>query len=79
MRRWRDWLEWTRDNASGFKSATLMRFADDPRRFVSLGRWDSEKARADWKNLAEFPQKFDALRAMCDEFVGGDYNLEAAV
>jgi heme-degrading monooxygenase HmoA len=79
VRRWRDFLEYARDNAQGFKSATLMRFADEPRRFVSVGVWESEKARADWKTLAEFSQKLGAARSLCDEFVGGDYNVEVVI
>ena len=79
VQRWRDFLEWTRDNAPGFKSATLMRFADDPRRFVSVGLWENEKARADWKTPGEFRQKLDAARNLCEEFVGGDYNVEVVI
>lgn len=79
VRRWRDWLEWTRDNAQGFKSATLMRLEDDPLRFVSVGLWENEEARDTWKTLPEFAQKFQAVRSLCDEFIGGDYNVEVVV
>ena len=79
IRRWRAFLEWTRDNAPGFKSARLMRFANDPRRFVSFALWENEKARTDWKTYPEFSQKLDAARSVCDEFVGGDYTVEAVI
>ena len=79
VRTWRDWLQWTRDNADGFKWAKLMRSADDSRRFVSVSQWESEKARTDWKSHSEFQQKFANARALTDEFMGGDYNEEVAI
>jgi heme-degrading monooxygenase HmoA len=79
VRAWRDWLEWTKDNAEGFKWAKLMRFTDDPRRFVSISQWESDKARASWKSHNEFQQRFADVRALTDEFIGGDYNEAVAI
>ena len=39
--RWRAWLEWTSQNAAGFRSATLIRSEADGRRFESFSDWDS--------------------------------------
>jgi heme-degrading monooxygenase HmoA len=39
--RWRDWLEWSRDNITGFRSATLIRDAQNDNHFhlvLGLGR-----------------------------------------
>jgi heme-degrading monooxygenase HmoA len=79
VQKWRNWLEWSRDHAHGLKSAKLMRSADDPRRFVSMSKWESEQARADWKTSDEFKKMFAELRGLTDEFVGGDYNTEVTI
>lgn len=76
---WRAWLEWSRVHAQGLRWAKLMRSADDPRRFVSISAWENEKARADWKTSDEFKKMFADVRALTDEFVGGDYNELVAI
>ena len=79
VRMWHDWLEWARDNAEGFKWAKLTRSVDDPRRFVSFSEWESEKARADWREHKRFQDGLESLRAITDEFVGGNYNEEISI
>lgn len=79
IRQWRDWMEWNRDHADGFQWAKLMRSADDPRRFVSIAQWGSERERADWMSRSQFQPMFDGVKALTDEFMGGGYNEEVAV
>ena len=79
IRKWEEWLQWSRDHVDGFRWAKLMRSGSDPRRFVSISEWESEKARGDWMGRAEFQEMLQGVRALTDEFMGGDYKLEAAV
>jgi heme-degrading monooxygenase HmoA len=73
VRAWRSWFEWSRDHAPGLRGAILIRSMDDPRRFVSMSTWESEKARADWMATDEFRTSFAGAKALTDEFVGGQY------
>jgi heme-degrading monooxygenase HmoA len=41
---WRDLAEWSMENLAGGAWAKLLRDREDPRRFVSLGPWDSLEA-----------------------------------
>jgi heme-degrading monooxygenase HmoA len=79
IQRWREFLEWTRDNADGFHEASLIRDDGDPRHFVSFARWDSAEAQAAWRSLPEFPQKMGACRHLCEEMTGGPYERVVAV
>jgi heme-degrading monooxygenase HmoA len=78
IRAWRSWFEGLRDHTPGMKWARLIRSADDPRRFVSMSIWESEKAREDWMASDEFPTSFEGMKALTDEFVGGRYVEVAA-
>jgi heme-degrading monooxygenase HmoA len=73
IRAWRSWFEGFRDHTPGMKWARLIRSVDDPRRFVSISIWESEKARDDWMATAEFPASLARIQALTDEFVGGRY------
>jgi heme-degrading monooxygenase HmoA len=75
---WKDWLGWTSQNVSGFRTATLIRSNDDPRRFTSFSDWDDEASRAAWASSDEYRQKFGAVRELCDEFIGGTYEQAAS-
>jgi heme-degrading monooxygenase HmoA len=76
--RWKDWLGWTSQNVSGFRTATLLRSDDDARRFTSFSDWDDEASRMAWANSDGFKQKFGAVRELCDEFIGGNYEQAAS-
>lgn len=43
--RWLEFLRWTRENADGFKEATLIRHVSDSRHFISFAQWDSDEAQ----------------------------------
>jgi heme-degrading monooxygenase HmoA len=77
--RWTEFLEWTKANAPGFLAARLIRDTGDGAHFVSFAEWESRAARLAWRDLPEFPLKFGACRALCDEMRGADYALAAAV
>lgn len=72
--RWTEFLEWTRSNAPGFVTASLIRQNQDPRHFVSFAEWEDTASRDKWRSLPEFAEKLGACRALCDEFQGLDYS-----
>jgi heme-degrading monooxygenase HmoA len=77
--RWRDWLEWSRDNVTGFRSATLIRDEQNDNHFISFSDWEDVDSRERWKNSDGFQQKFAACRELCDGFQGGDFGLAVSV
>ncbi len=74
IKRWSEFLTWTRETQPGLISASLTRRADDPSHFVSIAEWSDAAARAEWKKSAAFQERFGACRALCREFDGGDYD-----
>jgi heme-degrading monooxygenase HmoA len=79
VERWKDWLGWTSRSVAGFRSAKLLRAEDDPQRFTSFSDWDDDASRKAWAASDEFKEKFGAVRGLCDEFVGGNYDTAAAI
>ena len=77
--RWREWLEWSRDNVPGFQTATLIRDVQDGRHFVSFSDWADVESREAWKNSDGFREKFAVCRDLCDGFQGGDFGLAVSV
>ena len=74
---WKDWLGWSSQNIDGFVSATLIREIANPRHFVSFSPWRDAGTRDAWKSSGGFAEKFAAVRALCDDFQGGDFSLAA--
>jgi heme-degrading monooxygenase HmoA len=77
--RWIEFLEWTRDNAQGFRGAELIRSERDPRRFVSFSRWDDESDQRAWRWIPEFVARFGACKDLCEETQGGTFRRVASV
>ena len=77
--RWTAWLTWTKQSVPGFRSAMLLRSEDDPDRFTSMSDWDDDASVKAWKMTSGFAERLGAVRELCDEFVGGDFDLAAAV
>jgi heme-degrading monooxygenase HmoA len=79
IQRWSDWLTRTSQNVPGFRSARLLRALDDPQRFTSISDWDDTASRDAWKASPGFQEGMDSAKALCEEFVGGDYDVAAVV
>ncbi|MFD0365845.1 antibiotic biosynthesis monooxygenase family protein [Nocardia sp. GCM10030253] len=76
---WTEFLDWTKNNAPGFVSASLIHDVADPRHFVSFALWSSPAARSAWQQHEGFASRVGACRAMCDEASGSSYHLAARV
>jgi heme-degrading monooxygenase HmoA len=77
--RWTEFLEWTRDNVSGFQGANLIRQTDDPAHFVSFAQWDDDESQQGWRAEPEFQGKIGACVELCDDFQGASYTRAASV
>jgi heme-degrading monooxygenase HmoA len=78
VERWKDWLGWTSQTVAGFGSATLLRSEEDPLRFTSVSDWDDDASLKAWKISQAFQEKFQSVRELCDEFLGGDFDVAAS-
>jgi heme-degrading monooxygenase HmoA len=74
IRQWKEWLTQSSANVSGFHHARLLRALSDPNLFTSTSEWADAASRDAWKASPGFQEGFAASKALCDEFVGGDYD-----
>jgi heme-degrading monooxygenase HmoA len=79
LRRWTEFLEWTKAEAPGLIEAHLLRDDQDPRHFLSLSEWSDEGSRDNWRSHADFRAHLDAARGLCDTFSNSDYALATEV
>jgi heme-degrading monooxygenase HmoA len=78
VERWQAWLQWTSQNARGFRSATLIQSEQDGRHFVSFSDWDDADTRAEWEASDGFQEKMGAVRELCEDVRPGNYTLAAS-
>ncbi len=76
---WTAFLEWSREAAPGLVGASLIREEGGSGRFVSVAEWADGAARAGWQSHAGFAERLGACRSLCDDFVGGSFELVAHV
>ena len=77
--RWTRWIAWTSENIPGFRSARLLRAEADPLRFISVSAWDDDGLLKAWKASPGFREKIESVKELCEGFVGGDYEVAAAI
>ena len=74
IQQWNEWLARSSENVAGFHHARLLRALNSAQQFTSISEWDTAEARDAWKANPAFREGFEASKALCDEFVGGDYD-----
>jgi heme-degrading monooxygenase HmoA len=79
VRKWTEFLEWSKDASPGFVKAILIQDVADPNHYISMGYWGSEEERRAWQSNPTFAEKLGACRALCDDFKSGSYRLTVAV
>jgi len=72
---WTEFTTWSRDNAPGSHSFTLLRDAADPRHYISFAGWDGEASITAWRNSPEFAELLGRCRAVCEQFQGRDLSV----
>ena len=78
IRRWNAFIEWTLNNARGANSFVLVRSTEEPRKFLSLGSWESEEAQSAWRETPRMQELLEQCRELCEEFDSHPYTLAAS-
>jgi quinol monooxygenase YgiN len=78
IERWTTFIEWTLNDAPGAESFVLVRRMEDPRKFLSLGAWESQQAQEAWREMPKMQVMLGQCRALCDEFDTHRYTLAAS-
>ena len=65
---WTEMAEWTGREVPGSSWALLLRDASDPRRFLSVGPWESMKAVEGWRASEGFQQRVGRIRELLESF-----------
>ncbi len=79
VERWTTFIEWSLDNAPGAVSGSfvLVRSTEDPRRFLSIGAWESQEAREAWRQMPRMQELFTQCQELCEEVESHQYTLAA--
>ncbi|HEX5915631.1 MAG TPA: antibiotic biosynthesis monooxygenase family protein [Rubrobacter sp.] len=75
---WTTFIEWSLDNAPGAESFVLVRSTEEPRKFLSLGAWESQQAQERWREMPQMQVMLGQARALCDEYDTHRYTLAAS-
>ncbi len=77
IERWTAFTRWSLDNAPGAESFVLVRSTEEPRRFLSLGAWESQAAQEAWREMPRMQELLGHCRELCEEFAFHPYALAA--
>jgi len=75
IERWKSFIERTLIEAPGAVSFVLVRSTEEPRKFLSLGAWESQQAQEAWREMPQMQVMLGHCRALCDEFDTYRYTL----
>ena len=75
---WTAFIEWSLEHAAGAESFVLVRSTEEPRKFLSLGAWESQEAQEAWREMPRMQVMLGQCRALCDEFDTHRYTLAAS-
>jgi heme-degrading monooxygenase HmoA len=78
IQKWTNFLQWSLNNAPGAVSAVLVRSAEEPRRFLSLGAWENQEALERWRQMDQMQELLGQARELCEEFEAHFYTLAAS-
>src|SRR5262245_13680713 len=64
---WSEWVEWS--HRQGLEAqAMLLRDVENPRAFVSFGRWEGIDAARNWRTLSGYHERVARLGALVERF-----------
>ena len=61
---WTSVIEGSLDNAEGAESFVLVRSTEEPRKFLSLGAWESQEAQEAWREMPRMQVMLGYCRAL---------------
>ena len=79
IERWTAWLTSTSRVVPGFRMARLLRSDDEPSVFTSISEWADQASLQEWKASPGFQEGMGSARALCNEFMGGDFGVASAI
>jgi len=79
IKRWQEFLAWSREAHQALTFASLIRSDTDQSRFASFAEWETSQDRATSQNSDGFLKRFSSCRELADDFEGGDFTLIASV
>ncbi len=62
---WASFARWTAETQPGALTGVLLRDAENPARFVSLGPWRDRQSAMDWRSTEQFRDSFARFRELC--------------
>ena len=65
---WTELAKWTKANAAGAGTGSLLRDLEQANRFSSFGPWESLEAIAAWRQLPKFPELVGKMRGLLESF-----------
>jgi heme-degrading monooxygenase HmoA len=68
VRAWQEFAQWSASEFPGAVWATLIRDADDPSHFLSIGPWESTQAIEEWRASEGFRERVGRIRELLDGF-----------
>ena len=74
IKAWGEFAEWTKSSFAGASSVVLLRDRSEPRRFVSVGPWRSEKDVQEWRASEGFRTRVEELKPLLERFEPGSYS-----
>jgi quinol monooxygenase YgiN len=78
IQRWTTFIEWSLNDAPGAESFVLVRSAEDPRKFLSLGAWENQEAQEAWQQMPRMQELLGQCQELCEEFESHPYTLAAS-
>lgn len=76
---WSELADWTSREVPSASSALLLRDLADPRRFISIGPWESLAAIDAWRANPGFAERVTKVRTMLERFEPMTLELVAQV
>ena len=78
IQRWNTFTQWSLDDAPGAESFVLVRSTQEPRKFLSLGAWESQEAQGAWREMPRMQELLGQCQELCEEFETHAYTLAAS-
>jgi len=79
VKRWTEFLQWSRENFPAMVGAKLLRDRNTAGHYVSFSEWTDPASRDAWKQAPDFKTRITACVELCEKMHGADYDLAATV
>jgi heme-degrading monooxygenase HmoA len=65
---WTEFVDWSLEEAAGALGGMLLQDRSEPRRFLSLGPWESREEAEAWLTRADLEERAGPLREVAQRF-----------